>query len=122
MEFNQNYDFCPRCGALMYKGQCKSCEDYMQNMQYYNPQQNFQYTYQNMPPKKKHTGLIIGLIIGGVLFLALIAGLLAVVMLRTYKNYKVTEKTIEELEDDYYYNFYDNTFCLQKVVSFFCNN
>lgn len=107
MEFNQNYDFCPRCGALMYKGQCKSCEDYMQNMQYYNPQQNFQYTYQNMPPKKKHTGLIIGLIIGGVLFLALIAGLLAVVMLRTYKNYKVTEKTIEELEDDYYYNFYD---------------
>ncbi len=176
---NQQYEFCPRCGALMREGVCQSCEfttnvnptinpninpninPQMQNPQqvpnygqgyvnpqqapnynqgyvnpqqtpnynqgYVNPQQTSNYNYgynpyQNntmgmnipsaQPPKKKKTGLIVGIVIGCIVFVLLIAILLGVGIAMIVKEAKNQDTDVEEdyvYEDDYDFYVDDDT-------------
>lgn len=88
MEEKKQYDFCPKCGALMRQGTCQSCEftvnGYVAQNQEMNPNVQQMGIPNNIPQpkqeKKNHTGLIIGLAIGGVLFVLVIVILLAVLI------------------------------------------
>ncbi len=86
MEQNIQYDFCPKCGALMRQGVCQSCEftvNVNPNITNVSYQEQVNNPYGNtmgigmpqpkpQPPKKKNTGLIVGLVIGGVCLVLII--------------------------------------------------
>lgn len=134
MSQNVQYDFCPRCGALMHGGVCQSCEfnaNANNNMNMnadiginnnanmyagngYNPYQN-NIPYQNpagmgMPlaevPKKKNTGLIIGIIIGGIVLLLIIAVVAIFGISAIIKS--VSETAKENIEESYNYDYDDD--------------
>ena len=125
MEENKQYDFCPKCGALMRQGVCQSCEftvsGYSTQNQELNPsaqQMGMQYNEnipKPQPEKKKNTGLIIGLVIGGV-FLALVIVILLVALIAFFgiytavslsdkdESYKV-EEAYPDVEEDYPFDY-----------------
>ena len=123
---NPDYDFCPRCGALMYKGVCKSCEDAIRNMHHLystpigqpnqqmnqNSYQNYGYTqngapydmYRTAQPKKKHTGLIIGIVIGGGVLLIALAVLAICFFSYFLQNIETAAKNEASYDFDYDYD------------------
>lgn len=122
---SQQYEFCPRCGALMRDGVCQSCEftvnvnpqqapNYGQG--YPNPQQASNYgqgynTYQNgamnmgvppmQQPKKSKTGLIVGIVIGGIVLVLILAIVLGLGITVLVKN--ASKDNDVEIEEDYNY-------------------
>ena len=118
MNDNIYYDFCPKCGALMREGVCQSCEFTVKHnavsdvpdMGMYNDS----VTVSNIgipnpvpqPPKKSKTGLIVGLIIGGVVLISVIAIVLVVGIYIAVNAVTVSEKNsnavIKENENSFY--------------------
>lgn len=139
---SQQYEFCPRCGALMRDGVCQSCEftvnvnpQQTQNVQgYTNPQQAPNYgqgytnpqvqtnynqgygTYQNnatnmgvppmQQPKKNKTGLIVGLIAGGILLFVviIIVAVIGIFFALTAGKTDDTDDSINEYEYEFNYD------------------
>ncbi len=117
MDQNKQYDFCPKCGALIRQGVCQSCEfkvnGYVAPNQEMNSnvqQMGMEYSVpQSKPEKKKNTGLIIGLVIGGVLFV-LVLVILLVAFITFYSIFTAVsvsdrEESYQTEEDDV--NIYD---------------
>lgn len=104
--------FCPKCGALMRENVCQSCGfsvciDYSTNP--YTDGENT-YSYIPQPAKKNKTGLIIGIIVGGIAILVVIVLLLSCIgfVLGYTEVLNVPDLAFPEVEDDYY--SYDDSF------------
>lgn len=119
--------FCPKCGALMRNNVCQSCGFSVNTDNSTNSYKNEEVTYSQIPQptKQNRTGLIVGIIIGGIALVLLIG---IVIMIGAYVvfNYGVTktpdldftevendeydEYVYDDSYDDYYYEYYDELF------------
>ena len=161
MNQNVQYDFCPKCGALMRQGVCQSCEFTVNVNPVPKPEMNMgngynanpnpgmnmgngynanpnsgmnmgNPTYQNpgnnsytpnpgvgmpqpkpQPPKKNNTGLIIGLVIGGVCVLLVLVIVAIIALYSIFNMAYASDKEeffhTEEEEDEYLFDYdYDN--------------
>ena len=119
--------FCPKCGALMRNNVCQSCDFSVNTDNSTNSYKNEEVTYSQIPQptKKNRTGLIVGIIIGGIA-LVLIIGVVIMIGAYVVFNYSVTktpdlafpevenddydEYVYDDSYDDYYYEYYDELF------------
>ena len=116
--------FCPKCGALMRENVCQSCGFSVNMDDSTNSYKNEEVKYSHIPQptKKNKTGLIVGIIIGGIA-LVLLIGVVLVIGAYVVFNYSVTKTpdlAFSEVEnddyyyddsyDDYYYEYFDELF------------
>ena len=137
MNPNVQYSFCPYCGALMNQGQCLSCgyvmsvqpvqqpiqpEQFVQSVQYeqpvINPNKNMDsYTMPQFqqPAKKTNTGLVVGIIIGCVLFLfavicVVVFGVFQMLKYNKTQDLLKNQADIEEFDHQYDEDGYDYSY------------
>ncbi|MEI3519728.1 MAG: hypothetical protein V8Q40_01000 [Anaerosacchariphilus sp.] len=96
MSENRDFDFCPRCGALMQDGVCRSCGYSGRFGSVQQPTQN--YGMGNSPKKKKTKGWVIILSILGAILL--ISALIAVTMNVSRLIFHAAQDTVGS--SDYY--------------------
>ena len=119
MSDNRDFGFCPRCGALMQDGVCKSCGYGSRNMQGGNPGAegpsasgvhytlNAQYIGPAQPQKKKTSGGVVAVcIIAGVV---LILGLIAAIIFYMHSIAKMAFNNSNDYYDDGY-SYYDDDY------------
>lgn len=121
MNEKMQYDFCPKCGALLNNGVCQFCVNNANQSFYPNqvPYENlnqmpYQNPYQNnwnvaKPKKKMGAGAIVAIVLGCIAGLVLIFGLFVAgvfaVVDKMPEEYKVSEKELDVEEDEYTFNF-----------------
>lgn len=137
MNPNVQYSFCPYCGALMNQGQCLSCgyvmsvqpvqqpiqpEQFVQSVQYeqpvINPNKNIDsYTMPQFQQsaKKTNTGLVVGIIIGCVLFLfavicVVVFGVFQMLKYNKTQDLLKNQADIEEFDHQYDEDGYDYSY------------
>lgn len=106
MSENRDFDFCPRCGALMQDGVCRSCGYSGRFGSVQQPTQN--YGMGNSPKKKKTKGWVIILSILGAILL--ISALIAVTMNVSRLIFHAAQNTVgsSDYYDDYG-DYYDDS-------------
>lgn len=132
MENNVHYDFCPKCGALMRQGVCQSCEFTVKvntatDVPVMGTDCGSNTAIPNPVPKtvkKSRTGLIIGLIIGGVVLLSVIAIVLVVGTYIIFSLMSASEKDYDagiDVGEEYIYDYEDDDEVTENDISDYVN-
>ncbi len=95
------YDFCPKCGALMRQGVCQSCEFTVNvSREYIEPQYKVPQANAVQPEKKSKTGLIVGLIIGGIALMLIVVAIVAIAVWSLFNNISALGRDEYRTEED----------------------
>ena len=102
-ERRNEYDFCPKCGALMQNGQCQSC-GYGRRLKAAAEAKGSAYDMQGSKPEKKGMSAGAKAVLGICILLAALAiGFTAVIIFTTVKNISSLSSASEPVQDFYDY-------------------